>query len=186
MGLACRVSSLMFVCIHSHDNDKEYGEMICEIKQLITWEPYQRKLRKPEGGLMTRIKFWLCQKRGTHDFEMVLNEWRDGNVSFDDWGKGPGHSEVPTVDLKEAARWCNRRTILRCAKCGFEYESSFSGVKGCGGHTWIAGKEWPIEWQCLPWGDPHATVAVGTSKLPASVMQINDPKMAHLRDEILV
>ena len=100
--------------------------MICDIEDLRTSGPYHHKLTEPEGGLLVRVKFWLCRKRGTHDFIMVLDEWRNGNVSFDDWGCGSGHSEVPTVDLKEATRWCNRRTILRCVKCGFEYETSFT------------------------------------------------------------
>lgn len=161
--------------------------MICKIDSLQIENGFCNRVRTEPSGLVGSLKSWLCNQRGTHDFDMILDEWRDGNVVYDDWGCSDSTiSSTPTVTLKEARRWCSRHTILRCSRCGFEWERLFSGVKGCGGHTWIAGKEWPVEWQCLPWGDPHATVKTGTSRIPESVMQINDPSMQHLRDDILI
>lgn len=160
--------------------------MICEIKDLQIENGFNNRVRIIPTGMMGSLRFWFCKQRGNHDFEIVLDEWRNGNVCYDDWGCGDKLSDVPTTSLKEARRWCSRHTILRCSRCGFEWERLSSGVKGCGAHTWVAGKQWPVEWQCLPWGDPNATVRTGTSPIPESVMQINDPSMKHLRDTIRV
>jgi len=162
--------------------------MICNIDDLKVVRGFNNRIRTQPSGIIGKLKFWTCKKRGTHDFEMVLDEWRNGNVAYDDWGVcSEGKlSTTPIVDLKEATRWCSRHTILRCKRCGFEWERLVSGVKGCGAHVWIAGKEWPVEWHCLPWGDPNATVRVGTSEIPPSVMQINNPKLEYLRDKIRV
>jgi hypothetical protein len=156
--------------------------MICKTENLKVENGFANKVRLSPKGIIGGFKLWLCNKRGTHDFEMKLDEWYDGNVTYDDWPNGTHIGELQPVGLRTAQRWCSRHTILRCSRCGFEWERLFSGVKGCGGHTWMAGKEWSVKWQCLPWGDPNATVEVGTSSIPESVMQINDPELSHLKN----
>ena len=162
--------------------------MECKIDKLCLDDRFRHRVRATPEKLIARFWFLVCKRTGTHDFEMVLDEWLDGIVRYDDWGLGiDGNlSTTPTVELREARRCCSRHIVLRCTRCGFEYEALRSGVKGCGAHTWFAGREWPVEWHCLPWGDPNATVRVGTSKLPEHVLQINNPEMAHIRETIRV
>jgi len=162
--------------------NKRNDKMICKIDDLQVENGYNNRVRVTPTGIAGRLHLWLCEKRGNHDFEIVLEEWFDKNVTYDDWVSGTHIKDVEPVSLKEATRWCARHTILRCNRCGFEWERLAGGVKGCGAHTWIAGREWAVGWQCLPWGDPDATVKVGTSPIPSSVMQINDVKLNHLKD----
>ena len=156
--------------------------MKCQIKDLKIDDCYKNRIKTKPVTLAGRIKLWICNKKGYHDFEMVSEEWFDGNTVYNDWPAGTAIKDKYPVPLKEAQRWCSRHTVLRCKKCGFEWERLASGVKGCGAHTWIAGTKWPVEWQCLPWGDPNETVRVGTSSIPESVLQINDPELEHLRN----
>lgn len=155
--------------------------MKCNIEDLKIYDGHNDRIRFKPVDIIGRIKLWLCNKKGTHDFELLMDEWYNGNVYFRDLT----NSIYKPVELKEAERWCSRHTILKCKHCGFEWERMARGVKGCGAHTWIAGKKWEVEWHCLPW-NPYETVRVGTSTIPESVMQINNPNLEYLRDEIKV
>jgi len=160
--------------------------MNCNIKDMIVDDGFCNRIRTTPKGILPKIKLWLCTRKGSHDLEIILDDWYDGNITYDDWPKGTRISEAPKVALKDSRRWCSRHTILRCSKCGFEWERLSSGVKGCGAHTWIAGRQFPIEWQCLPWGDPDLTVKTGTSSIPSSVLQVYDSKLYKLIADLKV
>ena len=126
--------------------------MLCEIKDMETDEGYENRVRFVPSGIWGTIKCVWCFRRGTHDFEMVVDDWYNGLVTYDDWPSDGQHlRDVSPVGLRVATRWCTRHTVLKCVRCGFEWERLSSGVKGCGAHTHIAGQEWPVEWHELPW-----------------------------------
>ena len=137
--------------------------MICYIKEI---NKSSQDRTRTSTTILKKIRLWLCTKQGCHDFKIVIDEWFDGNVFYDNL------ADAKPVPLETAQRWCSRHTVLRCQRCEFEWERLSSGVKGCGAHTWIAGQEWPIEYQCLPW-DPYVTVRTDEPlNPPPSVLQI--------------
>ena len=121
-------------------------------KDKLKQDGHTNRITAPQDGYVARARLWLCNRKGNHSFEIVRDEWFDGNVFYGDL------ASAEPVPLETARRWCTRHTILRCKRCGLEYERLSGGVKGCGAHLWIAGQEWPAEYHCLPWGDPDATV----------------------------